>query len=89
MFTRAAQLVRHLRQQPSDDELLQLYGLFKQVTLGDAPPNSSAALWDIKQKRKDAAWQQYRGVDQVDAMQSYVDLVSTLSAKYQLSHQPL
>jgi len=34
-FDAAAAAVKQLTQRPSNDELLQLYGLFKQVTVGD------------------------------------------------------
>ena len=34
-FTEAADKVKNLKTKPNDTEMLELYGLFKQVTVGD------------------------------------------------------
>jgi diazepam-binding inhibitor (GABA receptor modulating acyl-CoA-binding protein) len=34
-FDKAAEDVKNLKQTPSDDELLELYALYKQATVGD------------------------------------------------------
>jgi len=34
-FKAAVEAVNHLSSKPSDDDLLQLYGLYKQATVGD------------------------------------------------------
>jgi len=88
-FERATELIKHLNQRPADDELLQLYGLFKQVTQGDCPVKSSAGLFDLKAKRKEDAWRKYSGMDQLDAMQGYIDLATSLCVRYHLSNQKL
>lgn len=85
-FLRAEELVNYTVKErllpATENELLDLYGLFKQVRLGDCPDDASASMWDVKGNRKFKAWRQLKGLDQVDAMQRYVDLVSHLCAKY-------
>lgn len=35
LFNKAAEDVKNLKEQPDNDDLLQLYGLYKQATVGD------------------------------------------------------
>ena len=34
-FNKAAEEVKNLKQKPSDEDMLKLYGLYKQATVGD------------------------------------------------------
>merc|ERR1712047_209952 len=55
-FTKAAEDVKKLKTQPANDELLILYGLFKQATVGDINTDRPGML-DFKGKAKWDAWE--------------------------------
>ena len=66
-----------LSERPDNDTMLRLYGLFKQVTKGDAtgePPGG----FDFVARAKFDAWSKMKGTSTNDAMQQYVDLVASL-----------
>ena len=62
----------------STDQQLQLYGLFKQATVGDVTGARPGAL-DLRGRAKYDAWAARKGVSQHAARQAYVDLVATLA----------
>lgn len=66
---------------PNDDELLKLYGLFKQATVGDNNTSKPGFL-DLKGKYKWEAWNELKGTTQDDAEQQYIDFCDELLAKY-------
>jgi len=76
-FRRACREVRALNYRPSDEELLQLYGLYKQATIGD---NTTSQPWviDVQGRAKWKAWTACLGKDQDDARREYVALVHSL-----------
>jgi diazepam-binding inhibitor (GABA receptor modulating acyl-CoA-binding protein) len=76
-FANATNRVKNLRSTPSDRYLLQLYGLYKQATIGD---NNSVRpmFWDVKGQAKWDAWNAYRGTSKEQAMDYYVQLVNYL-----------
>jgi len=39
-FLEAAENVKNLKSKPNDDEMLELYGLYKQATVGDVNTGS-------------------------------------------------
>jgi diazepam-binding inhibitor (GABA receptor modulating acyl-CoA-binding protein) len=80
-FTAAADAVKSLPSKPSDSELLELYGLYKQATEG---PNGTPkpGFLDLKGKAKWQAWTDKKDLSKDAAMQAYVDMVETLKAKY-------
>ncbi|THY53423.1 hypothetical protein D6C90_03176 [Aureobasidium pullulans] len=84
-FKKAVEDSRKLKAKPSDDELLQLYGLFKQGTQ-DPPIESSdkPGMFDLKGKAKRNAWQKLvdEGVSPSDAQKKYVALVESLKKKH-------
>ncbi|VDN41107.1 unnamed protein product [Gongylonema pulchrum] len=59
-FEEAAEKVKHLKQRPTDDEMLELYGLYKQATMGD---NTTSKPWmiDMKGRMKWDAWEKRKG----------------------------
>ena len=78
----AAQLrVKELKAPPSTDELLELYGLYKQATAGDVQGKRPGML-DFKARAKYDAWAARKGTDAQTAMQAYVALVTRLVEKY-------
>lgn len=71
-----------LTKRPSDDELLKLYGLFKQTTVGDND-TPQPGTFDFKGKYKWKAWTELKGTSQEDAEAQYIKLADELLAKYE------
>ncbi|KAG4077565.1 hypothetical protein HA402_002992 [Bradysia odoriphaga] len=81
-FNKAADQVKTLTKRPTDDELLKVYALFKQGSIGDNN-TSKPGLLDLKGKAKWNAWTDLNGTSQDSAKQNYIDLVNELLAKYE------
>ncbi|KAG1437429.1 hypothetical protein G6F56_013109 [Rhizopus delemar] len=77
-FDTAAKEVKELSKSPSNDELLELYGLFKQATVGDN--NTSKPTFDIRGRYKWESWDSFKGTSQEDAEKKYIELVEKLKA---------
>lgn len=80
-FEEAQLKVKTLTERPANDELLDLYALFKQATEGDNNTDEPG-MFDIKEKFKWKQWDSKRGLSSDEAMQQYVNLVETLLGKY-------
>ncbi|TKR60027.1 hypothetical protein L596_029618 [Steinernema carpocapsae] len=82
-FEASAEQVKNLKTSPSNDELLELYALYKQGTVGD---NTTAkpGMLDIKGKAKWSAWDGKKGIAQEKAKEEYVAFVTSLVTKYGL-----
>lgn len=78
-FKDAKARVEKLPSRPSNDELLGLYGLYKQATEGDVA-GSRPGLLDLKGRAKFDAWAKRKGASKHDAMKQYVALVDALEA---------
>ncbi|EGV66667.1 acyl-CoA-binding protein (ACBP)/diazepam binding inhibitor (DBI)/endozepine (EP) [Yamadazyma tenuis] len=81
LFEEKAAAVKDLPKRPNDDELLKLYGLFKQATVGDNNTSKPGFL-DLKGKYKWEAWNELKGTTQDDAESQYIDLADELIGKY-------
>lgn len=59
-FEKAAADVKNLKSRPTDEELLELYALYKQATVGD---NNEAqpGLFQLKEKAKHEFWLKKKG----------------------------
>ena len=79
-FTKASQDVKNLNSKPSNDVLLKLYSLYKQVTEGDVQ-GSRPGMLDIKGRAKYDAWAKLKGNSKDSARDQYVQLVKDLLAK--------
>ncbi|KAI9882305.1 MAG: hypothetical protein M1823_005948 [Watsoniomyces obsoletus] len=84
-FQKAVEESRKLTAKPTNDELLELYALFKQAT--QDPPieeSDSPGAFDLKGKAKKRAWQKIvdEGVTPSEAQTRYVELVETLKNNY-------
>ncbi|XP_063620007.1 acyl-CoA-binding protein homolog [Cydia splendana] len=79
-FDKAAGDVKKLKALPSDTDLLELYALFKQATVGDADPANKPGLLDLKGKAKFEAWTKKKGTSKEDAQKAYVAKVESLIA---------
>ena len=79
-FTEAAQLVKQLTTRPSDADLLELYGFYKQATVGDCNTERSG-MFDLKGKAKWDAWNGRKGMSTADAEAKYIAKVKELQGK--------
>ena len=59
-FQEAADSVNKLKVRPTDQELLELYGLFKQANVGDNN-QSKPGTFQLKEKAKHEAWLKRKG----------------------------
>ncbi|CAH6721114.1 acyl-CoA-binding protein [[Candida] jaroonii] len=81
LFNEKAEKVKNLTKKPTDDELLNLYGLFKQATVGDNTTSKPGFL-DLKGKYKWEAWTELKGTSQEEAEEKYITLADELIEKY-------
>ena len=76
-FEQASQDVQGLSNRPDNDTLLKLYALYKQGKEGDASGKRPGMLQAVKRAKFDA-WAKFKGTSKDDAMQQYIDLVTSL-----------
>jgi diazepam-binding inhibitor (GABA receptor modulating acyl-CoA-binding protein) len=79
-FEEAAKDSKNLSERPSNDSLLQLYGLYKQATEGDVNIEAPTNPFDFVGKAKFESWTNFKGKPKEAAMQEYVDLVDKLKS---------
>ncbi len=77
LFISASEEVNELLERPKDKDLLSLYGLFKQATLGDCKGKRPSMI-NIRKRAKFDAWASLRGKKVKDSEQEYINLVNTL-----------
>jgi len=80
-FEEHAQLVRSFTKKPSDEEMKEIYGLYKQATIGD---NNTSQPWSvqIESRAKWDAWESKKGLDKDTAMEQYIEIVNNIKSKY-------
>ncbi|MEZ4438507.1 MAG: acyl-CoA-binding protein [Polyangiaceae bacterium] len=76
-FEAAQARIKTLSSPPSQSDLLELYGLFKQAKAGDVSGKRPGML-DLKGRAKYDAWAARKGTSSEDAMRAYVALVDRL-----------
>ncbi|KAJ3688441.1 hypothetical protein LUZ61_017605 [Rhynchospora tenuis] len=76
-FEKHAELVKTLTKKPSDQDLLILYGLYKQATVG--PVNTDRpAFYSMKERAKWDSWKSYEAKSKEEAMGDYITKVKQL-----------
>lgn len=80
-FNAAVAKSKELTKRPTNEELLSLYGLFKQATEGDVNEERPGGF-DFKAIAKHDAWASLKGKTKDQAMESYVALMNTLYSQY-------
>lgn len=80
-FQAAVERSKSLSKRPSNEELLDLYALFKQATDGDVSGDRPGGF-DFKAIAKFDAWSGKKGKSKDEAMKDYIDLVGKLVASY-------
>ncbi|KAG0248842.1 Acyl-CoA-binding domain-containing protein 7 [Mortierella polycephala] len=78
-FTDAASRVKDLATSPDNNNLLELYSLYKQATIGDCTVARPTGLLNAKEKAKWDAWKGKEGLSKEDAEKQYIALVEKLS----------
>lgn len=82
-FNTAAEEVKNLAASPNNEELLKLYSLYKQATVGDCNTPAPGML-DFKGKSKWNAWNGLKGKAKEDAEKEYVAFVGELKNTYKM-----
>ncbi|CAK6960679.1 acyl-CoA-binding domain-containing protein 7 [Scomber scombrus] len=80
-FDKIAEDVKKVKTRPTDQELLDLYGLYKQAVVGDVNTDRPGML-DLKGKAKWDTWNSRKGMSKDDAMSAYVALGKEIISKY-------
>lgn len=80
-FETAAADVQKLKKRPDDEDMLRLYALYKQSTVGDVSGERPGAF-SFADRAKYDAWAKLEGTDSNNAMESYVKLVERLKKTY-------
>ncbi len=80
-FNAAVSKSKDLTKRPSNEELLDLYALFKQATDGDVSGDRPGGF-DFKAIAKFDAWANKKGLSKDQAMTEYISLMNRLQAAY-------
>jgi diazepam-binding inhibitor (GABA receptor modulator, acyl-CoA-binding protein) len=80
-FESAVDRSRQLTKRPTNEELLQLYSLYKQATEGNVAGERPGGF-DFKAIAKYDAWSELKGKSKDQAMEEYVSLVEKLYQQY-------
>jgi diazepam-binding inhibitor (GABA receptor modulating acyl-CoA-binding protein) len=80
-FEEAVTRSKTFTKRPSNEELLQLYALYKQATEGDVSGERPGGF-DFKGIAKFDSWEELKGKTKEQAMQDYVALVDKLYQQY-------
>ena len=80
-FQQAVSRSKEMTKRPSNEELLQLYALYKQGTEGDVSGDRPGGF-DFKGIAKYDAWAELKGKTTDQAKQEYINLVDRLVQQY-------
>ena len=80
-FEEAAKAVNKLTERPTNEELLDLYGYYKQATVGDCNTSRPWAI-DLKGCAKWDKWNSHKGLSKAEAESKYITMSQTLCGKY-------
>lgn len=80
-FNIAVSKSKELTKRPSNEELLELYSLFKQGSEGDVTGERPGGF-DFKAIAKFDAWAAKKGTSKEDAMRQYIELMKKLEDNY-------
>ena len=78
LFDQATEESQNLSERPSNETLLQLYGLYKQATEGDINVDPPSNPFDFVSRAKYDAWAGFKGQSRETAMKEYVILINKL-----------
>ena len=78
-FENAVRSLNSIKQEPTSEIKLKLYGLYKQATVGNASSEKIPSSFNIIAYSKYKAWANFQDMNKEEAKASYVKLVETLS----------
>lgn len=78
-FEAAQVAAKSLQRRPSNEDMLELYALYKQATAGDVSGERPGGF-DFVGAAKFDAWTGLKGIDKNQAMQRYIDKVDSLKS---------
>jgi diazepam-binding inhibitor (GABA receptor modulating acyl-CoA-binding protein) len=81
-FDKKCQQIKILKVRPTDNELLELYALFKQATVGDNNTECPSFFY-MKDRAKWDAWTSKKGTNKQNAKYSYLKYADGILKKYQ------
>lgn len=76
-FEQAYKDVNTLTERPSNEDLLSLYGAYKQATEGDNHTERPGGF-DFKAAAKYNAWEKLKGTSKEQAMEQYIQIIDRL-----------
>ncbi len=76
-FEAAAVAAKSLERRPGNDDMLEMYALYKQATVGDVSGERPGGF-DFVGAAKYDAWTKLKGVTKDEAMQRYIDKIEAL-----------
>ena len=77
-FRKYTQMVKLLPNRPTDNDLLILYGFYKQATIGDCNTPKPKSIFDMKETRKWNTWKSLENLDKESSMRNYINKVNEL-----------
>lgn len=80
-FNAAVAKSKELTKRPTNEELLELYALFKQASDGDVSGERPGGF-DFKAIAKYDAWASKKGLAKEKAMEDYIQLMNRLAQEY-------
>ena len=80
-FNAAVAKSKELTKRPTNEELLELYALFKQASDGDVSGDRPGGF-DFKAIAKYDAWASKKGLAKEKAMEDYIQLMNRLAQEY-------
>ncbi|KAK7147286.1 hypothetical protein R3I94_009963 [Phoxinus phoxinus] len=80
-FEQCAEDIKTMKSRPTDKELGDLYGLYKQATIGDIN-FARPGFIELTAKAKWDAWNLRKGMSQEDAMNAYISVAKKIIEKY-------
>ena len=81
LFEERAKQANELPSKPDTDELLKLYALYKQATVGDNN-KEKPGIFNMKDRYKWDSWEELKGKSKEDAEKEYIEFVEELQQKY-------
>lgn len=76
-FSMSCMLIKTLVKPPSDEDLLYLYGMYKQATIGNCNVETPS-IFNIKQSAKWEAWNKNKDIKKPVAMAFYIGKVDEI-----------
>jgi len=80
LFTQYSERVKKVKNTPSDSELLELYALFKQATVGDCNIEEPGGWFNFEATAKYNAWNEKKGKSKDECMNLYIEKAKIIIA---------